>query len=186
MPAIRVKLVDRRIQVDCMNPVRTVSGKLIVILMGSTPSITRVLAIGLSFWMAAVACVVGCMQPVLARSEPSAPQYQSPNRSHQSPNRLQSGLIADMDCCHHESPSAPANDHKRSPHELISCCPLNARVPVAQKLSPAPPASAYENDAIPSIEFRFAFTAFSHPAACAHACWHSGRDTLRKAHVLRI
>ena len=186
MPAIRVKLVDRRIRVDCMNPVRTVSRKLIMTLIRSTPSITRILAIGVSFWMAVVACVVGCMQPVLARSEPSTPQHQWPNRPHQSPNRLQSGLMADMDCCHHESPSAPANDHKRSPHESISCCPLDARVPAPQKLSAAPPASAYENDAIPSIEFRFAFTAFSHPVACAHAFWHSGRDTLLKTHVLRI
>ena len=169
MPAIRVKLVDRRIRVDCMNPVRTVSRKLIVTLIRSTPSITRILAIAVSFWMAVVACVVGCMQPVLARSEPSTPQHQWPNRPHQSPNRLQSGLMADMDCCHHESPSAPTND-----------------LPAPQKLSPAPPASAYENDAIPSIEFRFAFTAFSHPVACAHAFWHSGRDTLLKTHVLRI
>src|SRR5712671_2089036 len=176
-----------------MNPVRTVSRKFMVILIRSTPSITRILAIVLSFWIAVAACVIGCMQPVLARSEPSIPQHQWPNRPnqssnrpHQSSNRLQSGLIADTDCCHHESPSAPANDHKRSPHESMSCCPLDARVPAAQKLSTAPPASAYENDAVSSIEFRFAFTAFSHPAACAHAFWHSGRDPLLKAHVLRI
>ncbi len=169
-----------------MRPVRTVSGKLIVIMMSSTPAITRVLAIGISFWIAVAACVIGCMQPMLARSEPSIPQHQWPNRPHQSSNRLQSGVMADTDCCHHESPSAPANDHKRSPHESISCCPLDARVPAVQKLSPAPPANAYENDAIPSLEFHFAFAAFSHPLASAHAFWHSGRATLLKAHVLRI
>jgi hypothetical protein len=155
------------------------SGKLIMALMRSTPSTTRVLAIALSFWMAAAACVIGCMQPVLARSEPSMSKPRLPKRS-------QSGLMADMDCCHHEGPSAPANGDKRSPHDSVSCCPLDARVTPTQKLNAAPLASAFESNAILSLEFRFAFAAFSYPLAFAHAFWHSGRETLLKARVLRI
>ncbi len=182
MPASPVKLVDRRIRVGCMKPVRTVARKLIVTLMRSTPSITRVLTIGLSFWMAVVACVVGCMQPVFASVAINDQVLSKKN----SVNRAHATVTHDMDCRHHESRSGPANDDKSLPNDSVSCCPLDARVTATQKLDPALSASAFENDAIPSLEFRFAFAAFSRHLTLEQAVWHSGRDTLLKAHVLRI
>ena len=147
--------------------------------MRSTSSITRALAIAVSFWMAAVACVIGCMQPVLARSEPSI------SKAH-SPNRTRPGLMADMDCCNHESSSAPPIDKKPSPHDSVSCCPLDARVAPTQKLNPPLLGIAFKADSIFSCEFHFAFALFCDRLAFAHAFWHSGRGTLLKTHVLRI
>src|SRR6266850_6236196 len=73
-------------------------------------------------------------------------------------NRAHATVTHDMDCCHHESRSVPANDDKSF---SVSCCPLDARVTASQKLEPALSASAFESDAIPSLEFRFAFATFS-------------------------
>lgn len=133
----------------------------------------------LSCWMAAVACVIGCMQPVIARSEPSISKVHSRNGT-------QSGLMADMDCCNHESSSAPTNDKKPSPHDSVSCCPLDARVTPTQKLNPPILGIAFKADTVSSREFHFAFALFCDRLVFAHAFWHSGRDTLLKAHVLRI
>ena len=147
--------------------------------MRSTSSTTRALAIAVSFWMAAVACVIGCMQPVLAKSEPSI------SKAH-SPNRTRSGLMADMGCCNHESSSAPTGDKKPSPHDSVSCCPLDARVTPTQKLHPPISGIAFKADSIFSCEFHFVFALFCDRPAFAHAFWHSGRGTLLKTHVLRI
>ncbi len=147
--------------------------------MRSTSSITRALAIAVSFWMAAVACVMGCMQPVLAGSEPSI------SKAH-SPNRTRPGLMPDMDCCNHESSSSPTGDKKPLPHDSASCCPLDARVTPTQKLNPPILGIAFKADAISSREFHFAFASFCDRLGVAHAFWHTGRDTLLKTHVLRI
>jgi hypothetical protein len=143
-------------------------------------SITRATFVfALSCWMAAVACVIGCMQPVIARSEPSISNVHSRNGT-------QSGLMADMDCCNHESSSAPTNDKRPSPHDSVSCCPLDASVTPTQKLNPPILGIAFKADTVSSREFHFAFALFCDPLVFAHAFWHSGRDTLLKVHVLRI
>ena len=162
---------------------------LIMVAMGSTSFVTRVFGVALSLWMAVAACVMGCMQPVLAGSTHSHSQQARSERAQSGRAQLgqaQSGLMPDMDCCKHESPSAPTNDKKSSPHEAVSCCPLDARVTPTQKLNAPVSGMAFKAATISSNEFRFAFALFCNPPGLTHAFWHSGRDTLLKTHVLRI
>ena len=126
--------------------------------------------------------VIGCMQPAFTSATGNDQVLSKTN----SVKRAHTTLMQDMDCCHHESPSGPANGDKRSPHDSVSCCPIDARVSPTQKLNPAPSASSFESDAIPSVELLFAFTRYGQPLAFAQAFWHSGRDTLLKTRVLRI
>jgi hypothetical protein len=165
-----------------------------MVAMGSTSFITRVFGIALSLWMAVAACVMGCMQPVLAGSTHSHAQQAQSERARSERARsgrtqlgqAQSGLMPEMDCCKHESPSAPANNKKSSPHEAVSCCPLDARVTPTQKLNAPITGIAFKAATISSNEFRFACALFCNPPGFTHAFWHSGRDTLLKTHILRI
>jgi len=147
-----------------------------------------ILAAALSFWMAAAACVLGCMQPVLANAAPHekvAPQNAvSIGQSHLR-NQAHASPMPDMDCCHHEkSPSDPAND-KKPHHQAISCCPLDARLTPAHKFAP-PSAIAFKIDAVSSTEFNLPFALFRRSFLIDDALSHTGRDTLLKTHVLRI
>jgi len=141
-----------------------------------------ILAAALSFWMAAAACVIGCMQPLLVNA---APQDEASIGQDHSQNQAHAGPMPDMDCCNHEkSPSGPASD-KKPHHEAVSCCPLDARVTPAQKFAP-PSAIAFKSDVVSSAEFNFPFPLSRRSFLIDDALWHSGRDTLLKTHVLRI
>jgi hypothetical protein len=141
-------------------------------------SLTRAtLVVALSFWVAAAACVIGCMQPVLAQNGLSVSRAKSLNRT-------QPDLMPDMACCNHEkSPSGPTSD-KRPPHHAVSCCPLDARATPTQKLNPLTLGTAFNT--VSSHEIHFALALFCDPLVFTHTFWYSGRDTLLKAHVLRI
>jgi len=150
--------------------------------MFSQRKLDPLLAVALSFWMAAAACVIGCMQPVLAnspaQSEGSIGKSNSLNQTH-------TGLMPDMDCCNHEkAPSDPARG-KKPHHQAVSCCPLDARVTRAQKWEPAS-TIAFKSEPVSTTECDFAFALFRHSSVIDHALWHSGRGTLLKTHVLRI
>jgi hypothetical protein len=150
--------------------------------MFSRRTLDSVLAVALSFWMAAAACVIGCMQPVLANSP--AQSGGSIGKGH-SLNQAHTGPMADMDCCHHEkTPSDPARD-KKPHHQAVSCCPLDARVTPAQKWEPAS-TIAFKGEALSTTQLDFPFALFRHPFVIGDALWHSGRGTLLKTHVLRI
>ncbi|MCU1241566.1 MAG: hypothetical protein JWO71_2292 [Candidatus Acidoferrum typicum] len=160
--------------------------------MSHKHTLDPIVAAALSFWMAAAACVIGCMQPVLAPALANAtpqrevaPQNEvSIGRGH-SRNQTHAGPMPDMDCCNHEkSPSDPASD-KKPHHEAVSCCPLDARVTPAQKFAP-PSAIAFKIDVVSSTEFNLPFALFRRSLLIDDALWHSGRDTLLKTHVLRI
>src|SRR6266852_7425824 len=81
------------------------------------------MATALSMWIAVLACVMGCTQPVLASSpaivDASASQKNSAYLSH-------SGLMADMGNCHYSggSSSVPPGDRKPASNGALSCCPL--------------------------------------------------------------
>jgi hypothetical protein len=146
-----------------------------------------ILAAALSFWMAAAACVLGCMQPLLASTPQSelAPQNEAAIAHGPSRHQIHAGAMPDMDCCHHEkSPSDPAS-RKTPHHEAVSCCPLDARVTPAQKFQP-PSAIAFKSDVVSSTEFNLAFALSRRSFLIDDALWHTGRDTLLKTHVLRI
>jgi len=141
-----------------------------------------ILAAALSFWMAAAACVLGCMQPLLANP---APQMDVSIAQDHSRIHAHSAAMPDMDCCHHEkNPSDPASG-KKPHHQAVSCCPLDARVTPAQKFAP-PSAIAFQSDAISSTEFSLPFALFRSSFLIDDALSPTGRDTLRKTHVLRI
>jgi hypothetical protein len=144
-----------------------------------------ILASALSFWMAAAACVLGCMQPVFANAAQGAPQKEASIAQSHSRNQAHTGPMPDMDCCHHEkSPSDPASE-KKPHHQAVSCCPLDARLTPAQKFAP-PSAIAFKSDAVSSTDFALPFAPFRRSFLIDAALSHTGRDTLRKTHVLRI
>ena len=155
-------------------------------------TLNPILAAALSFWMAAAACVIGCMQPVLApvltNAAPQkevAPQKEASIAQSHSRNQAHAAAMPDMDCCNHEkTPSDPATD-KKPHHQAVSCCPLDARVTRAQKWEPAS-AIAFKGEPVSTTEFDFPFALFRHSFVIDHALWHGGRDTLLKTHVLRI
>lgn len=140
-------------------------------------------ATGVSLWMGVLACLMGCTQPALASS--SAIVYASSGREH-SANHSQSGLMADMENCHHSSgnSSAPPNDRKPASNGPVSCCPLEITVTAkwdTTKLGIAP-----ARDFVPSSDFHFEAARFSGPVEFAESLWHSGRDILLETHLLRI
>ena len=152
-----------------------------------------ILAAALSFWMAAAACVMGCMQPLLAstpqsevavqkevapQNEPAIAQSHSRHQAHASP-------MPDMDCCSRDkTPSGPASN-KTHHHQAVSCCPLDARLTPAQKFAP-PSAIAFKSDAVSSTTLDLPFPLFRRSSLIDDALSHTGRDTLRKTRVLRI
>jgi hypothetical protein len=153
--------------------------------MRSIASIFRpALAIALSFWMAALACVLGCLQPALAHPVTSDQALTKTGSIHAGPSGH--ALNHEMDCCHRESPSAPADKQHSPTHDSISCCPLDARVTPTPKLNPPAAGIPFQAATISSDEFHFAFSVFSDPATLTHVFWHSGRDTLLNTHLLRI
>jgi hypothetical protein len=150
--------------------------------MPHSRTLNPILAAALSFWMAAAACVLGCMQPLLANP---APQMEVSIAQNHSLIQAHTGPMPDMDCCHHENnPSDPASD-KKPHHQAVSCCPLDARLTPAQKFAP-PSAIAFKSDVVSSTDFALPFAPFRRPFLIDDALSHTGRDTLRKTHVLRI
>src|SRR5437879_240016 len=84
-------------------------------------------ATGVSLWMAVLACLMGCTQPALA-SSPAIVDASS--RREDSADHTQSGLMADMENCHHAggNSSAPPSDRKPASNGPVSCCPLEITV----------------------------------------------------------
>jgi hypothetical protein len=140
-------------------------------------------ATGVSLWMAVLACLMGCTQPALANTptivDASSSQKHSADHS-------KSGLMADMENCHHSggNSSAPPNDRKPASNGPVSCCPLE--ITVTPKWDTTKPGIAPARDFVPSSDFHFEAIRFSGPVEFAESLWHSGRDTLLETHLLRI
>jgi hypothetical protein len=140
-------------------------------------------ATGVSLWMAVLACLMGCTQPVLA----SSPAIVNASSSREdSAGHSQSGLMADMENCHHTSgdSSVPPNDRKPASNGPVSCCPLE--ITVTQKWDTTKLGIAPARDFVPSADFHFEAGRFSGPVELAESIWRSGRDTLLETHLLRI
>jgi len=129
-------------------------------------------AIAISFWMAAAACVFGCM-PAFAHSAKQTPLCKT--------NSLQSQAA---DCCHRETQSPPTDGSRRPSQPSASCCSTEATLTPVQKWQAAPLAAAFTLAAIP--ESPLALVLPSRPLDLALASATGGRDTLRKTHLLRI
>lgn len=140
-------------------------------------------ATAVSLWMAALACFMGCTQPVFAGSptilEASSIQKNSPEHS-------PSELMADMESCHHSggNSSVPPSDRKPASNGALSCCPLE--ITVNQKWSATKLAIARSVVLAPPSGFHFEVTRFSSLVEFPRPISHSGRDTLLETHLLRI
>lgn len=139
---------------------------------------------GISVWMAAPACLVGCTLPSLANSYST---YASSAIRENSTEQSQPDLMAGMENCpHHSGGNSPAKPHDRKPVRGggMSCCPVE--VTVASKpdtttlhIAPAPDFVLESHSSLVAMQF-------FHPPEFVPPVWHSGRDTLLETHLLRI
>jgi hypothetical protein len=118
---------------------------------------------------------MGCTLPAITGSQANV-----------AANARHTGLMADMQGCHHSSghPSAPGKDKKPVPNGAVSCCPFE--ITLTPKWNPEARA-AVSHDFVRSANFDSSidrgFSAFvetnpSNP--------NTGRDTLLETHLLRI
>jgi hypothetical protein len=140
------------------------------------PIVKAIAAIWVSLWMAVLACLTGCFQPIFFGSEAKAQAGINESGGHKH------GHAGNMECCKPSgrSPSSPPKDKKRPSGENASCCPLEATV-IQKREAPAKASAA-----VPSLDFHFSFTQFSAPVEFTQVMENSGRDTLLKTHALRI
>jgi hypothetical protein len=141
------------------------------------------MATAVSLWIAVLACVMGCTQPVLT----SSPRILDASSTQNSPaNHSSSELMADMESCHHSggNSSVPPSDRKPASNGALSCCPLE--ITVTRKWDASKLGIARTLEFAPSSSFHFEVTLFSSLAEFPQPVWHSGRDTLLETHLLRI
>ena len=161
-----------------------------------------VVAVGLSLWLAALACLVGCTIPILANSGSidATSIHETTSIRENSAEQDQPGqpdLMANMaNCPHHSGGSAPAkpgpakpaptkpNAPKPVPGGAMSCCPVE--VTVASKPDTVRLQIAPAGDSLLAPDFRLTPIRFSHSVEFVPPAWHSGRDTLLETHLLRI
>src|SRR5690242_7973953 len=94
-------------------------------------------AIGISFWMAVLACVTGCFQPSFADSASKTIYHRHTGYS-----------ADDTDCCH-RSDTNPAHHKKQSPEN--SCCPFE--VTVVERRAGVAPIAIMDRIPVPSLVF---------------------------------
>lgn len=148
--------------------------------MLSTIRVTRAtLAAGISLWMAVLACVMGCMQPPLARDEARSEEPR------QTGSTDRHDAMARMENCHHSNgPTVPPSDRKPTSDAGVSCCPLE--VTVTPKSDTAVRLLDSGLDFGPQADFRFEISQVSSRAPIAEPVFRSGRDTLLATQLLRI
>jgi hypothetical protein len=140
------------------------------------------LATGISLWMAALACLMGCTLPNLANSG----SIQSSSIHLNAADQTQPDAMANMENCpHHSGGNIPAkpNGSKPSRGGAMSCCPLEVTVnskpiPATLQIAPAPDFVLASNQNLAIIRF--------HSVEFVSPVCHSGRDTLLETNLLRI
>lgn len=150
-------------------------------------SISHIIKVGMatavSLWMAVLACVMGCTQPVIASS---LTILNASSTTKSSDNPGSSDLMPDMESCHHSggNPSAPPSNRKPAPNGALSCCPLE--ITLNQKWDATKLGIARTLEFAPSSGFHFELTRSSSLAEFPQPIPHRGRDTLLRTHLLRI
>jgi hypothetical protein len=144
------------------------------------PTFRAWVAAGVSLWMAALACFMGCTLPAFATPESSSTSVQEP--LHPS----QPDLMADMENCphHHSESDAPAKPNGGKPvhGRAGSCCPLEITINqkwTASGLGIVPHVAVMRSNTFFTLQFHSAME-FESPV------WHSGRDTLLETQLLRV
>jgi len=155
------------------------------------------MAAGLSLWLAALACLVGCTIPIIANagSIHATSIHETTSIRENSAEQDQPGqpdLMAGMaNCPHHSGGNAPAkpdpiksNNPKRVPGGGMSCCPVE--VTVASKPDTVGLEIAPAGNFVLASDLRLAPIRFFHSVEFVPPAWHNGRDTLLETHLLRI
>jgi len=132
-------------------------------------------AVGVSLWIAVVACVMGCTLPAITGSQASV-----------ATNHGRTGLMADMEGCHHSSGRrpAPGKDKKPFSNSAVSCCPVE--ITLTQKWNPEATRAAVLHDFVQPANFDLVASGFSVLIETAPPIPRTGRDTLLETHLLRI
>jgi hypothetical protein len=132
-------------------------------------------AVAVSLWIAVVACVIGCTLPAITGSQASF-----------ATNHGRTGLMADMEGCHHLSGRrpAPGKDKEPVPNSAVSCCPVE--ITLTQRWNPETTRVAVSHDFVQPANFELIDSGFSAMIETAPPIPHTGRDTLLETHLLRI
>jgi hypothetical protein len=158
------------------------------------------MAAGLSLWLAALACLVGCTIPILANAgsihattiHNTRSLHEARSIRENSAEQSEPDLMAGMaNCPHHSGGNAPAkpgptkqNSPKRVPGGGMSCCPVE--VTVASKPDTVRLEIAPAGNFVLAPDLRLTAIRFFHSVEFVPPTWHSGRDTLLETHLLRI
>src|ERR1700722_2559013 len=140
-------------------------------------------AAGISLWMAALACVIGCTLPNFANfGLASAPSIQQNSVAQSQPD-----LMADMpNCPHHSGSNDPAkqSDGKPVPGGRMSCCPVE--VTVVSKPNTVTLHVPAARDCVLQSTFSLTAVRFFHSLESVPLPRRGGRDTLLATQLLRI
>jgi hypothetical protein len=158
-----------------------IEGRILRAMRGTLQQFRMVTAFSMALWMAALACVTGCMLPALA--SPGPKQISCPQEA---ADPASMDLMSGIANCPHAAHRGPANQHggKHTPGGRTSCCFLELNVPTRTH-APQPQLMA-AHVAIPVLIsdvtplWTHSALEFSPPVN------HAGRDTLLQTQLLRI
>jgi curli biogenesis system outer membrane secretion channel CsgG len=134
-----------------------------------TTALRAMTSIGLSIWMSALACLVGCGQTLAS------------SRTVHRANSVQIELT-EMPSCHHSHSPTPSNQKKQDSSSTVSCCLPDA---ISQKT-----AADLNINVTYALISSVAIDVEDQPYALAEnpfqAGLHGGRQTILQTHLLRI
>jgi|SRR5580704_5383308 hypothetical protein len=140
-------------------------------------------ASGLSLWMAALACLLGCALP---SSTNTSDLIKTPSIQENLAGPSQPDLLANMENCpHHSASNAPGKQSNRKPvRGGMSCCPVE--VTVATKPVTVVPQVNASRDFVLNADFSSMTVRFFQSMEFVPPLLRSGRDTLLETQLLRI
>ncbi len=140
-------------------------------------------ALSMALWMAALACVTGCVLPSFASAKPKAIACAEDSTA---ADAGEMDLMADMPNCPHAGHHGPAKPHdgKSSPSGGMTCCFQELNVPV--KMHAPQPELLAVHVAVPVAIFDVT-PVWTHSAPeLTEPVLHAGTDTLLQTQLLRI
>ena len=126
-------------------------------------------SLGLSVWMSALACLVGCGQTFAS------------SRINSDADSAKTAM-AEMPCCHHSQSSAPSHPKKQD-SIIVSCCLPDA---ISQKTAADLDIKVVAQAPILGAAIDVADNSYTAPENPLHARLHGGRETILQSRLLRI
>jgi hypothetical protein len=128
-------------------------------------------AVGVSLWIAVVACVMGCTLPAITGSQASV-----------ATNHGRTGLLAAST----QVAVARRREKTKSPSRIPQRPAVPVEITLTQKWNPEATRAAVSNDFVQPANFALMDSGFSAMLETAPPIAHTGRDTLLETHLLRI